>query len=141
LENVVAAQAPGTNVQAVVWRDSVKIAYDITPEERPSAKTVGPTAMAPVKPASGKLGIHVQSLTEEMARQGKRYGVIVSQIEPNSPAAYILSAGDIIYEINRKTISSARDYRAALQTLNAGETALLLVSRGEKNFFAGVEVR
>lgn len=141
LENVVAAQAPGTQVQAVVWRDSVKIAYDITPEEIPGAKTAAPTVMAPVKTASGKLSIHVQSLTGEMARQGKRHGVIVSQIEPNSPAARILSAGDIIHEINRKTINNVRDYRAALQTLNTGETVLLLVSRGERNFFAAVEVR
>jgi serine protease Do len=141
LKNIVAAQAPGTNVQAVVWRDSVKIAFDITPEEIPNAKMAVPTAVAPVKPASGKLGIHIQSLTGEMARQGKRHGVIVSQIEPNSTAARILSAGDIIHEINRKTINNVRDYRAALQTLNAGETALLLVSRGESNFFAGVEVK
>ncbi len=137
LENVVAVQPPGKQVQAVVWRDSMKIAYNITPEEMASAKTAAPTVMAPVKPAAGKLGINVQSLTGEMAR----HGVLVSQIESNSPAAHILSAGDIIHEINRKTINSARDYRAALQTLNTGETALLLVSRGEKKFFAGVEVR
>jgi serine protease Do len=141
LENVVAAQAPGVQVQAVVWRDSVKIAYDITPEEMPGAKSAAPTVMAPVKPASGKLGIHVQSLTGEMARQGKRHGVLVSQIGPDSPAAHVLSAGDVIHEINRKAINNMRDYRAALPTLNAGETALLLVSRGEKKFFAAVEVR
>ncbi len=141
LENFVAAQVPGTNVQTVVWRDSVKIAYDITPEERPGAKISAPTMIAPVKPASGRLGIFVQNLTGEMARQGKRHGVLVSQIDSDSPAAHILSAGDIVHEINRKTINNVRDYRAALQTLHAGEIALLLVSRGEKNFFAGVEVR
>jgi serine protease Do len=141
LENVVAAQAPGANLQAVVWRDSVKIAYDITPEERPSAKSAAPTEMAPVKPVAGKLGIHVQNLTGEMARQNKRQGVLVSQIDPDSPAAHILSVGDIIHEINRKTINNTRDYRAVLPTLNAGETALLFVSRSEKNFFAAVEVR
>jgi serine protease Do len=141
LENVVAAQAPGTNVQTVVWRDSVKIAYDIVPEEMPCAEIAAPTVIASVKPASSKLGIQVQNLTGGMVRQGKRRGVLVSQIESNSSAAHILSAGDIIHEINRKPINNVRNYRAALQTLNAGETVLLLVSRGEKNFFAGVEVR
>ncbi len=141
LENVIAAQAPGTTVQAVVWRDSLKIAFDITPEEISSAKTPAPTEIALVNPASNKLGIHVQNLAGEMARQGKRHGVIVSQIEPNSSAARILFTGDIIHEIDRKTINSSRDYRAALQTLNTGETALLLVSRDEKIFFVGVEVR
>jgi serine protease Do len=141
LENAVAAQAPGTNVQTAVWRDSVKITYDITPEERPDVKTAAPTVMTPIKTVSSKFGIHVQSLTEEMARQSKQHGVIVSQIEPDSPAAHILSTGDIIHEINRQTINSVRDYRAALQTLNAGETVLLLVSRGEKKFFAGVEIK
>jgi S1-C subfamily serine protease len=103
-------------------------------------KTAAPAVAVPAK-LSNKLGIHVQSLAGEMARQGKHNGVIVSQIEPNSPAAQILYAGDIIQEINHKTINHVRDFRAALQALSAGETALLLVSRGEQKFFAGVEIK
>jgi hypothetical protein len=41
----------------------------------------------------------------------------------------------------RKTINNVRDFRAALQELPSGETGLLLVRRGEKKFFAGVEIR
>jgi serine protease Do len=141
LENAVAAQTPGKAVQTVVWRDSVKIAFDIIPEERPGVKTVAPINMAPTTAAANKLGIQVQNLTGEMARQSKQHGVVVFQIEVNSPAAQILAAGDIIHEIDRKTINSVREYRAALQTLNAGDTVLLLVSRGERKFFAGVEIK
>jgi serine protease Do len=141
LENAVAAQTPGKAVQTVVWRDSVKIAYDVVPEERPDMQTAAPTAMAPVKPAANKLGIHVQNLAGQLARQSKQPGVVVSQIEPNSQAAPILAAGDVIHEINHKTINTVREYRAALQAMAAGETALLLVSRGEKKFFAAVEAR
>ncbi len=141
LENAVAAQIPGKNVQAVFWRDSVKVSCEVIPGERPGEKTETPVAVVAPTKSANKLGIHVQSLTGEMARQGRANGVVVSQIEPDSPAVPILFTGDVIQEINRKPIKSVRDFRAALQTLNAGETALLLVCRGEKKFFAGVETR
>jgi serine protease Do len=60
-------------------------------------------------------GIEVRNITDEMANRyniPKDKGVIVSQVEPSSYAAQIgIRSGDIIYEINRKPISSVEDFK------------------------------
>ena len=66
-------------------------------------------------PSSHKsLGIAVQDLTPEIA-QGlglkKATGVVVTQVEPGSPAAEAgLQTGDVIREVNRKPVKNADDF-------------------------------
>lgn len=59
-------------------------------------------------------GIEVQEITPEIARRyrlGDEQGVIISEVEPNSPADEAgLQRGDIIYSINRKLVKSVEDY-------------------------------
>jgi serine protease Do len=81
----------------------------------------------------------VQNLPPEMKRL-YNYGVMISHLDPHSAAARALAAGDVIQEMNRRTIHSARDFNLALQDLQAGEVALVLVRRREQNFFSGVKV-
>jgi len=145
-ENAVAAQTPGKNVQAVVWRDTVKVICDVMPEDRPAIRRDEPAAPASHKPArafapANRLGIQVRNLTPEMSRLSSRHGVMISHLDPNSPAAEVLAVGDVIQEINRRTLRNARDFNLSLQELRAGDIALLLVRRGGKNFFSGVEVK
>jgi serine protease Do len=87
-ENAVASQSPGQNVQAVVWRDRVKITCEMMLEERmmPIAET--PAAASPSRPAN-KLGIHVQNLSPTMARQ-EHMQVMIARID-SIPAAAALS--------------------------------------------------
>jgi len=138
-ENAVAAQAPNKNVQAVVWRDTIKVIYEVRLEARPNVTPDEPTRPLGHKPLN-KIGLYVQNLPPEMLRL-YNYGVAISYLDPHSPAARRLAAGDVIQEMNRKTIRGPRDFNVALQGLQAGEVALLLIRRGEKKFFSGVEVQ
>jgi len=140
-ENAVAGQKPEKNVQVAVWRDTAKVVCEIMPEERPPARW-HELAMAsrPLKPAN-KLGLQVQNLSPEMIRIHQVSGVAISQIDPGAAAAQVLATGDIIQEMNHRTIRSVRDFNAAMPELQRGGVALLLVRRGEKNFFSGVEVQ
>ncbi|MCG3119868.1 MAG: Periplasmic pH-dependent serine endoprotease DegQ [bacterium] len=137
-ENTVAAQVPAQNVQAVVWRDTVKVVCDVMPAAEPALAHDGMAMPGGLKPAN-KLGVQAQNLSPEMARL-YHHGVAIAQVTANSAAARVLVAGDILQEMNRRTIRSVRDFNIGLQELQAGDVALLLVRRGEKVFFTGVEI-
>jgi serine protease Do len=139
-ENAVAAQTPAATVQAVVWRDSVKVVHAVALEARP---TMAPDESSPStssKPVN-KLGIRVRNLPLELRRLHNVQGVAISYLDPHSPATQVLSTGDIIQEINRQPIRGMRDFNLALQDLQAGGVALLLVRRSEQNFYSGVVVQ
>ncbi|MDZ7363656.1 MAG: PDZ domain-containing protein [candidate division KSB1 bacterium] len=138
-ENAVAAQTPDKNVQAVVWRDTSKVICEVRLEARPD---VAPDASprSPAHKPQNKIGVQVQNLPPDMLRLYNS-GVMISYVDPHSPVASQLAAGDVIQEVNRQTIRDRRDFSVAWQGLQAGEVALVLIRRGEKKFFSGVEVQ
>jgi serine protease Do len=89
--------------------------------------------------ASVDLGMSVQEITPEMARQlrlKETGGVIVSQVESGSPADEAgLQRGDIIQEINGQSIRRLDDYRTAMGKVKKDEVVRLLVKRGERNIY------
>jgi serine protease Do len=139
-ENAVASQTPAKTVQAVVWRDSVKVVYEVAMEARPTRAQDESSPRTSSKPAN-KLGLQVRNLPWAMSRLHNVQGVAISYLNPHSPATQVLATGDIIQEINRQPIRSVRDFNAALQDLQTGEVALLLVRRSGQNFYSGVEVQ
>ena len=78
-------------------------------------------------------GVSVQGLTPQIRDSlnvPKRLdGVVVSNVDENSPAAGILQKNDIVTEINRKQIRSMKDYEEAVSGVHPDENILLLVFR------------
>ncbi len=138
-ENAVAAQKPEKNVQMAFWRDTVKAVCEITPVERPGLMTDETAFASSQHKSTNKLGLQVQNLPPEMVRRQQVSGVVISQLDPAATRA--LATGDIIQEMNHRAIRHVRDFNAALAGLQTGEVALLLIRRGEKTFFSGVEVQ
>ncbi len=95
-------------------------------------------------PAGLELGIKVAPLNDARARElgyEDDEGVVVDDVARGGPAANKnIRAGDLIKEVNRRPVKSVSDFRGAVSDLKPGETALLLVRRGEQNFFAAVKV-
>lgn len=139
-ENAVAAQKPEKNVQMAVWRDTVKIVCEITLIERPNLMPHEPTFASSQHKLMNKLGLQVQNLSPEMIRLEQVSGVAISHLDA-SAATRVLAIGDIIQEMNHRAIRNVRDFNAALPGLQPGEVALLLIRRGGKTFFSGVEVQ
>ena len=78
---------------------------------------------APVEAVpSGKLGLAIKTLTPELADEYKvelADGVIVTRVDADSPSARAgIKPGDIITSINRRTITSPKQFRDALRTLD-----------------------
>jgi serine protease Do len=133
--------APGTNVKLGVWRDGKMQDFSVTLGELPPDKTA---EEGPGESGGGGLeGVDVQNLSPDIAQQlqlrpGIR-GVVVTSVDPASAAAASgLTRGDVIQEVNHKTVTSIDEYKQALAT-TGNKSVLLLVNQGGVSQFIAVE--
>jgi serine protease Do len=85
-------------------------------------------------PARGRLGVQVQELSDQLATYfGAKSGVLVADVDEDSPAAKAgVKAGDVITEVNGRTVSDAADLRQEVARVDDGKTADLTVIRDKK---------
>jgi serine protease Do len=129
LRNLIASRAPGAKVRVELLRGGKAMSFDVSLGEAPEA---GPAVT--LDDTRGLLaGIAVREL-DEVARQKYRIpkevreGVVVTEVGPRSHAREVgLQAGDVILEINRSRIDSAK--RFAELSKAATDQVLLLVHR------------
>jgi len=88
-----------------------------------------------------KIGIVVREITPEFANSyglSENSGIIITHVEQGSAAAESgLLKGDIIREVNRKTIKTISDYNSAIKQ-NSGNI-LFLVKRGRSTLWVVVK--
>jgi serine protease Do len=128
LRNLVAMTAPGTKVRLEIVRDSAQRAVTVELGELPREQTAQ-ASEAPQAPV--KLGVGVQNLTPELARQlgyETTEGVLVTQIDPNS-AAYQAGVrrGMVIRQVNRQEVKNVEEFRRALEQSEQSRRVLMLV--------------
>jgi serine protease Do len=88
------------------------------------------------------LGITVQNVTPEIAKGlglKKETGVVVTRVEPGSPAADAgIQTGDVIHEVNRKQVKNVEDFVQKVEKAKDQDNILLFLQRGQNNLFAAV---
>ena len=128
--NMVAATKPGKEVKIKLLRDGKPLTKKIIIGELPADPK---TAFMPQIDNSLR-GVHVQDLTDELLQKlgitKKIKGVLVNNVEDDSPAFGIITKGDIILEINRKLVTSVKDYNEVVSRIEKGQSILLLIIRG-----------
>jgi serine protease Do len=130
---------PGTDVKLQISRDGklqdVTLSLGEFPEKEANA-TPGESN------GGGLQGVNVQDLTPDLAQQlnlpAGVHGVVVSDVDPASPAAADLQRGDVIQEVNHKPIANVEQYRQALSTAG-NQPVLLLRDRGGVTQYIVVE--
>jgi len=84
-------------------------------------------------------GVSVQNITpdvrENLNLPARVTGVVVADIDEDSPAYDLLAIGDIIMEVNRTRVSDVREYETIVAKLKSGESILLLIYRDGTNLF------
>jgi serine protease Do len=135
LSRLVAGTAPDTEVAMDIVRDGKEKAVKVK---------IGTMAQAgeEVKPEQEKTawGLSVEDLAPQLAESlgldtGER-GVVVSDIEPGSPAAEAgLRQGDLIKEVNRRPIQNLDDYTRTTEKAKKGESVVLLIKRGGSTLY------
>jgi serine protease Do len=142
LPQIVAATAPGTTVPVKIVRDGSERTLNVKVEELDLDAESNRQADAGRQQGGDTdagFGITLNTVTPEIARQfelpaGTR-GAVITDVDPDSPAARVLMPGDVILQVNRKSVTSANDASAALRAVPAGRAVgLLILRRGQEQF-------
>jgi serine protease Do len=87
-------------------------------------------------------GLELQDITPEISRQlglKNTDGVLVSQVQPESPAAFAgLRQGDIILEVNQVDVTSPNEVVDEFGK-NKGDMVLLTVKRDDGRFYVALD--
>ena len=141
----VVATRPGLTVPVKIIRDKQEKTVSLTVgeldlEDEGSRVAEQRTAAEPDDEPSQGFGITLTALTPETAkrlRAADAEGVLVSEVEPASPAFRAgIARGDIITRVNRQPVRTPQEASRALGQVSSGGTAFLLVLRGgQEQFF------
>ena len=131
IRNMVAGIEPGQEIEMKIIRENKPITKNLTVSELPT------DVQKPAKGEYGNLlnGVSVQELTPEFIERfnipKKLKGVIVAEVDKNSPAFGIIKPGDIIQEINKQKIAGVKDYENVAEKIKQGEDVMLFIRRGQ----------
>jgi len=140
LKNEIRSKKIGETLTLDVYRNGksmkVKVKTDAWPDE--SARLAGKQSSVPEE-SPRDLGLTVKTLTKELADQfgvDKIEGVIVTEVEAGSIAARKgMQAGDIITDVNKKAITTAKQFREAVKAADLKKGVIInFTSRGTSRF-------
>src|SRR6266568_4680792 len=152
LRSWVAQTELNKNVELEIVRDGKPLKVTTQIKEQPvDYETSGvlprrgqPQPQAPGQPndqgavSSPLAAIHVDELTQEMARQldlpNNARGVVVASVDPDSGVAE-LQKGDVIEEINQQPVTSVSDYNKIAAALDPSQPQVLSVCRHRMRSF------
>jgi serine protease Do len=128
----VADTPAGTKVQLGVLRDGKHISLSVTLTDRDDSLIANGRQVQPGSEDTGDVGLTVRDLTStERAELNIDSGVRVTDVADGSEAAdKDIQVNDVIEEVNRVPVSSARDFRDQVTKVRkAGKPIVLIVNR------------
>jgi serine protease Do len=136
---LVARTGVGKSVRLKVLREKDTQDYTVKIGELKDEDVAGATGST-----NEDLGLAVQTLTPELAENlsldKSVKGVVVTQVEPGGPAAEAgLRRGDVILEVNRKSVKNTAAYQKAVRETGKGKSLLFLVRRGDNTIFLALK--
>ena len=144
LRNTVAATQPGTEVTLTILREGkeqqVKATLGELTKETSQNERQGDeqNEKSPGGTQSGKLGLGLQPLNNELKRQLQVQadkGLVVTEVDPAGPAGEAgIREQDVILEINRNPVGSFEDVQAALEKSGDRPVLILMQRRGQVVF-------
>lgn len=139
----VAETKVGEPARLAVLRNGKEMSFDVTVAERPAdAGAKFPASSR--EQQHGKLGLTVENITPEVARQmqlSATTGALVTEVLPNGPAGDAgVRPGDIIRGFNNTAIGNASDLVDATRNLKTGDMVRLKIMRGGETLFLAFEI-
>src|SRR5690606_16942743 len=126
----------GTTVTLEIWRDEgdgklKQLTVPVVLGERPDDKQLeaGNRNLRQPTPPGTKLEDTLLGMKLQPAETGR--GLEVRAVSPKTPMAAVgVQVGDIILEVNRKSVSSISDFKEALKASNTGSNLLYIEREG-----------
>jgi len=122
----IAKKAPGTAVKLGVWRDKKAIVVDVK-----LGSLNRPTPGAPPP----QVGVQLRDVTPPIAQQlglERAEGVVITEVEPGSPAAAAgLQPGDLLEQIGKDRVRNAKDAVEKLKSVDLKAGVRLRIRRGD----------
>ncbi len=146
LVGYVVATRPGSTVPVKVLRDKQERTLSITVDElnlEAESRTVRTRSNEPDEQSSEGFGLTLSQITPDVARRLRlppdTEGVLVSGVEPGSPAARAgVQRGDILLQVNRRDVSTPSEASTLLDQVESGSTAFFLILRNGQETFVTV---
>jgi serine protease Do len=148
---LVRESVPGRVARTTIVRDGNRQTFDVTPEAGGGELSLAlPDVSREIErglrriprdfdfdfqlSTRGRLGVSLTPLTDQLASYfGAEEGVLVSSVEPDSPAAQAgLLAGDVITSINGRAVSDPADVIGGLRDATPGAAVEVRVVRDKK---------
>ncbi len=153
LQHEILSKEIGQRVALEVWRAGRIVKFDIRTGEQPDpyirasttpSRSPGqrPAPSSPPLTRPSSPGFSYESATPGALRpfgseRSSAGGVIVTNVEPGSPAAVAgIEKGDIITDAGGRPLGSKKDLETVLKDLDPGRGILLLLERGQARTFA-----
>ena len=143
LKNHVADSTPGSTASLAIVRDGKPQTLSVKLDEKQAEREASARGATSDRDDKAALGINVAPLTPELAarvglpRTAK--GVFVQDLDPNGRAADAgLERGDVIEQVNRQTVQTVDELRAAVRR-SSDRPVLLLVTREGKSIYVTVK--
>jgi serine protease Do len=140
LKDEIRSKKAGQNLTLTVFRKGDLVKLQVKPGEWAEGDAaLSRNGSSKEDGSTGSLGLTVETLTRELADKfdvGTIDGVMVTSVDENGLAARTgIKPGDVITEINRKSIKNLRQYREAVKNLDTKKGVIInLVSDGAKKF-------
>lgn len=144
LARAIADVKPGATADLTVWRDgkqqSIKVETSKLPGDKQLADARAQDDDTGGKTSLASLGVELVPAAS-VAGAGKA-GVVVTDVDPASPAAESLRPGDVILDIAGKPVSNVREVRQILSDAKADSkrTVLLRVKNGDGTHFVALPI-
>jgi serine protease Do len=133
---MVVATKPGSTVPIKILRDRKERTLTITVDEVNAEAESTRTSRDSDPNETAGFGIALDNLTPDVSRRlgvpRDVDGAIVIDIDPDGPAAQArqpLEVGDVILEVNRQPVRSAAEAKRALDAVERGRSAMVLIWR------------
>lgn len=144
--NMVSQTKIGSTVYVKIWRKGKEMTLRTDIEEVSSEKLELLSRIPQGKESYNNAlsGISVINLSSEITRQlgvdGNEKGVVVVDIEQDSPAEVSgIRKGDIIQEIDKQRITNINDFNKSASKIKEGDSILLFINRSGKKFYVVLE--
>ncbi len=141
LRNMVAQSKTGSEITMRILRAGREFTARVIIVELPrEVAEVVPSHLPDNSDLKALTGLSVMNLSKEIIRQlgfsKDEKGVVIVKVEPGSPADDAeMKKGDVIKEMNKKTINNVEDFNRIAASIRENDSVLLFINRSGKKFY------